>query len=444
MKKNILVTLLFVLTACAPQVIARPLASPVDEIVVANVSQLTSAMNAAVDGTVITMRGGTYAAPATGWQFTNSGVTLRNYPGEQAILSQSRMAVSGNYIIKCLQSSPAVDDNKILGEDVGNQKGIVMQGIDGAIAPAILAYQCDNWEVAGVEFRGVGYGIFQRKVNNGNTSADRWYVHDNLVSDYYRESGMQFNGNGNRIEDNEIVKATSQYTSTYGCQLLNLLGNNNSVRGNTLTRVNQSVRCIGIFFEWDLADNNLIENNVITGVANGLSFFGGDNNIIRNNQINGIDTAFVVRSWADGTTAYPCNFSAFMPLESDIANPDWQYMYPHDCRSKNNRFENNAVSGFSAFSYVSLPESSNIFVTVTPTSSSIVPTQTATPSAIATDTATPSATSTNTATPSATLTRTPTETRTPSPTVTRTPTPTATQLCVFVPEFDVWVCDRKP
>lgn len=395
MKKLIVIILLLAMTSCVPQEASVPLASPVNEIVVSNATQLASAMSAATSGTIITIRGGTYNAPATGWQVANGGVTLTNYPGEQVVLHQSRMDKSGNYIIKCLQSSPAVDGNKILGSDVNGQKGIVMRGVTGAIAPAIVAYRCDNWEVSGVEFRGVGYAIFTRKVDNGNASADRWYVHDNLVSDYYRESGMQFNGNGNRIENNEIVKLTADYNSPFGCQLLNLLGNNNIVRGNHLERVDQSIRCIGIFFEWDLADNNLIENNKITGVVNGMSFFGGDNNIVRNNQLSGADTAFVVRSWADGVTAYPCNFSDFMPLEGDLASPDWSYMYPHDCRSKGNRFEGNTVSGFATLSRVDLPEASNIFVAATPT---------------------PTLTPTNTRTP------TPTITQTPTPIVTRTPT----------------------
>lgn len=367
MRKIILFLVLLIFSACSSPQVAAPLASPVNEIVVSNATQLASAMSTAINGTTITMRGGTYTAPASGWQFANGGVTLRNFPGEQVILNQARMNVSGNYIIKCLQSSLAVDGNKIIGSDVNGQKGIVMQGVTGAIAPAILAYKCDGWEIAGVEFRNVGYAIFTRKVDNGDTSADRWYVHDNFVSDYYRESGMQFNGNSNRIENNVILKATSQYTSTFGCQVLNLLGNNNIVRGNHLERVNQSVRCIGIFFEWDLADANLIENNTIAGVVNGVSFFGGDNNVIRNNTLTGTDTAFILRSWADGTTAYPCNFSAFMPLESDTSNPDWGYMYPHDCRSKGNRFEGNAVSGFRTFSQVNLPEASNIFVNATST-----------------------------------------------------------------------------
>lgn len=396
---------------------------------------LTEAMKQASDGDAILMRGGTYNAPATGWQFANDGVTLANYPGDVVTLA-SKNKVSGNYVIKCLLSSPAVDGNKIIGSDVGGQKGIVITGEHLGIAPAIVAYQCDGWEVSGVEFRSVAYAIFQRKVNNGNTSADGWYVHDNFVNDYYRESGMQFNGNRNIIENNKIVKVTADSSTTYGCQLLNLLGNNNIARGNHLERINQSVRCIGIFFEWDLADNNLIENNVISGVPNGLSFFGGDNNVIRNNHLSGTDTAFVVRSWADGTTAYPCNFSDFMPLESDVNNPDWGYMYPHDCRSKGNRFENNIVSGFRTFAVVNLPEPSNIFIvgaTLTPSG-----TVTRTP------------TRTQTFTPTPTYTRAPTATHTPTATNTASPTPTFTPtmpicdlLFLLSDGRTLWICPAR-
>lgn len=350
---------------------------------------LAKALSIIKAGNTLYIRAGTYAAPATGWNFANSGtasqpITVTNYPGERVVLSADS-SKSGNYIIKCLQVSPAVDNIRIIGTDVVSQayngvmssKGIIMTGVRLGIAPAIAAYQCDNWEVAGIDFINVAYGIFQRKVNNGKTSADRWYVHDNRVYDYYRESGMQFNGNGNRIENNEISKVTNDYSSTYGCQLLNLLGNNNIVRGNKFARLS-STRCIGIFFEWDLADANLVENNSIIGVVNGISFFGGDNNIIRNNQLSGTDTAFVVRSWADGTTVYPCNFSDFMPVEGDTSNPDWQYMYPHDCRSKGNYFEGNTVSGFATFSTVNLSESSNVFVSATPLPNPVTPTATAT------------------------------------------------------------------
>ena len=417
--KKLIIVLMLILSACAPaQKPTQKAALLGAEIEVTTATELTNAMKNAVAGDVITMRGGTYSVPVTGWQFASGGVTLRNHPDEQVTLLQPKMNVSGNYVIKCLAISPAVDGNKIIGSSVDGEMGIVMQGVDGAIAPAVLAYKCDGWEVAGVEFRDVGYGIFTRKVNNGNTSADGWYVHDNLVSDYFRESGMQFNGNGNVIEDNVIIKKTSQYVSSYGCQLLNLLGNNNVMRGNYLERVDQSVRCIGLFFEWDLADANLIEGNTIKGVVNGISFFGGDDNIIRNNVLSGTDTAFVIRSWADGVTAYPCNFSDFMPLLINVFSPDWGYYYPHDCRSKDNLFESNIVSGFDTYSYIYLPEASNIFVSSTPTE-----TPTLTPTIIPSPTATVTASPTRT--PSPTVTFTPTQTPTP----TLTPTPTANYWC---------------
>jgi parallel beta-helix repeat protein len=380
-------------------------------------------------GDILYIRGGKYKAPATGWQFANSGtaskpITVTNYPGERVVLTTNN-SVAGNYIIKCLQTSPKVNYIRIMGTNVTphvfngvtTSKGIIMTGVRSGIAPAITAYQCDNWEVAGVDFIKVAYGIFQRKVNNGRTSADRWYVHDNRVYEYYRESGMQFNGNGNRIKDNEIIKLTADYNSPYGCQLLNLLGNNNVVRKNKLTRIDQTIQCIGIFFEWDLADNNLVENNLISGVSNGISFFGGDKNIIRNNKLTGVDTAFVVRSWADGTTAYPCNFSDFMPLESDVASPDWGYMYPHDCRSKANRFENNSISGFKTFSTVNLFEASNVFVNTSgPAANQVLGNPTITNTASA---------STNTTSPEfiVTSTTTPTEIIATATDITPTPLP---------------------
>lgn len=423
-----------------------PTLTPNNQIIVSTSSELTNAMRTAQSGEYIYIRAGRYAAPATGWQFSNSGVTLTNYPNERVTLSSFNPLTSGNYVIKCLQSSPIVNNNRIIGTDVGTQKGLVIEGGHLSINPAIVGYQCDGWEIAGIEFSNVGYAIFQRKVSNGKVSADNWYVHDNLVTDYYRESGMQFNGNSNLIENNEIYKTTDLYSSTYGCQILNLLGNNNIVRENHFERIDQDIRCIGIFFEWDLADNNVIENNVIKGVSNGISFFGGDNNIIRNNSFSGVDTAFVIRSWVDGVTAYPCNFSNFMPLENDTTNPDWIYMYPRDCKSKNNVFENNNVFGFSTFSFINIPESSNVFInaTVTPT---ITFTETKTSTSTATATTTPSRTPTVTRTPSRTptktLTSTPTPTKTMTPTVTHTPTltPTPTSSCVkiWIGETPVYV-----
>lgn len=356
------------------------------EIIVSNSEELTKAMKEAQNGDTIILRGGVYTAPSTGWEFSNSGVTLTNQEEETAFL-YSKSSVSGNYIIKCLIVSPEVHNIKIIGKDNNNgEKGIVMMGDVGGISPAIVSYKCDNWEISGIEFRDVGYAIFQRKVDNGKMSSDKWYVHNTFTSDYYRESGMQFNGNYNIIERNIIIKKTDVSSTSYGCQLLNILGNNNTIRENHLERIDQTVRCIGIFFEWDLSDKNVVEYNKILGVPVGISFYGGDYNLVKNNVLTGTDTAFVIRSWENGTTSYPCNFSEFMPLEEDVTNPDWQYMYPNDCRSKNNIFEQNNVSGFSTFSSIIVPEPSNVFIetTITPTStipatSTVTPTHTITP-----------------------------------------------------------------
>lgn len=432
----------------APAVLNSPVAGR--QVTVSNTTELTNAIRTAQTGDTITMRAGTYTAPNTGWRFQKDGVTLTNYPDEQVIIDYNS-ATSGGYAIACLQSGdPIVNNIRIVGQDIqtenGNAKGIIFRGDPGAISPAILAYKCDSWEVAGVGFSNVGYAIFTRKVDNGRTSADNWYVHDNEIYDFYRESGMQFNGNNNRIENNVITKETATYTSPYGCQLLNLLGNNNVVRGNTLTRIDQSVRCIGIFFEWNLADSNLIENNTITGVVNGMSFFGGDNNTIQNNTLSGVDTAFILRSW-DGyiqpTGGYPCNLSPFMPLESDAGNPDYAYMYPYDCRSKGNIFSGNTVSGFRTFSQINVAEPSNIFEngSVTPVTSTSTATFAKTPTA--TPSLTPSRTPTPTATLTATATRTPTPTKTSTPTVTASPAPTSTPSCtnheIYIKDGDEYV-----
>ncbi|RIK51325.1 hypothetical protein DCC61_03095 [Candidatus Microgenomates bacterium] len=350
---------------------------------------LSKAFSTARAGDTVIVRGGTYTAPRTGWRFTNSGlqnqpITITNYPGEQVILHNPSMGTSGNYTIRCLASDPSVNYVTIKGTSLTtaqsipngptSNKGIVLTGVNDAISPAIVAYRCDNWEVTGVDFINVAYAIFQRKVDYGATSADRWNVHHNRVYNFYRESGMQFNGNGNTITDNEIYKVSTQFNSTYGCQHLNLLGNNNVVRNNTISRRGSTYRCIGIFFEWDLADNNLVENNNISEVPVGISFFGGDNNIIRNNNISGTDVGVNITSHPDSVTAYPCNFSHFMPQANDTSNPDHAYYYPHDCRSKNNRIEGNHFSGFSTLLRQGpIQDSSNV---MTDTISSQTPTST--------------------------------------------------------------------
>ena len=401
-------------------------------------------------GETLVVRGGQYDAVTAGWYLANSGtpsqpITITNYPGEQVILRAPAATTSGNYVIKCTPNSgvtPKADYVRIIGTDVSSrqlpngvtsQKGIVMMGITAAIAPAIMSIDCDYWEVAGVDFVDVAYGIFTRKINHGLNSADHWNVHNNRVYGYFRESGMQFNGNFNLIENNEIYKVNNRLDTPYGCQLLNLLGNNNIVRGNTLSRKGSTSRCIGILLEWDLSDSNLIENNVISEVPNGITSMGGDGNTIRNNKISGTDSAFVFYSYADNVTDYPCNFTEIAPYDS-AEYMDRGYYYPHDCRSKNNLITGNILSGFSRAVYMKpLQESSNIYVPYDATQTSTA-TYTQTPQPPVTATVMPTTVLTQTPEPTATTavtqispiveTATPFPTDTPPATVTFLPTAT--------------------
>ena len=396
-------------------------------------------------GDTLIVRGGQYDAITAGWYLANSGtasqpITITNYPGEQVLFKAPAATVSGNYVIKCTPNSgatPKADYVRIIGTDVSprplpngitSQKGIVMMGVVGAIAPAVMAIDCDFWEVAGVDFVDVAYGIFTRKINHGLNSSDNWNVHNNRVHGYYRESGMQFNGNYNLIENNEIYKVNNRLDTPYGCQLLNLLGNNNVVRGNTLSRLGSTSRCIGILLEWDLSDANLIENNTISEVPNGISFLGGDGNTIRNNRLSGTDTAIVIHSYADTMKDYPCNFTEIAPYDS-AEYVDRGYYYPNDCRSKNNLITGNVISGFATqLRMYPLQEDSNIFISSGATQTATVPTathtQTPTPTATALATGiSPTPLSTETAAPA-----TATSISTEPPAVTVTPLPTSTTV----------------
>jgi parallel beta-helix repeat protein len=96
----------------------------------------------------------------------------------------------------------------------------------------------------------------------------------------------------------------------YGCQMLNLLGNNNVVRGNILSRLESTAECLGILFEWDLSDANLIEGNRIINVLVGIAAQGGDGNIIQNNEIlaspNTTGAGVQISSY-DNRTDWTCN-----------------------------------------------------------------------------------------------------------------------------------------
>lgn len=358
---------------------------------------IQKAVDTMTAGDLVYVRGGQYDSIQGGWVFKNSGtatqpITITNYPGEQVVLKISTAAQDDSYIFKCWLNprdpaswqTPKADYIRIIGTEVTphtlsngveSRKGIVMQGIEGEQSPAVIASDCDYWEVAGIDFVEIAYGIFTKKHNWSTMeehSTDAWFVHDNRVYIFYRESGMQFNGNYNRIENNEIYKVTDRIDTPYGCQLLNLLGNNNIIRGNTLDRAGSAAPCIGVMFEWDLADANLVEQNTILDVRYGISIQGGDKNIILDNHIVGSPGAWA-GVWAasyKNRTGWPCNdyaesgFSVETILPPDNpAHPDYSYYYnPRNCRSMSNEIVGNTILGFEN-SWIMYPEieDSNMF-----------------------------------------------------------------------------------
>ena len=360
---------------------------------------IKKAMDVASAGDMIIIRGGEYISPHGGWVFQNSGIpsypiTITNYSDEQVVLKVSNAEDNIYNIFRCSINpntpenwqTPKADYIRIIGTDVSprflsngveSRKGIVMQGLEGSQSSAIVASDCDYWEVAGVDFVETSSGIMAFK-NNWHSmeehSTDYWYVHNNRVYNFYRESGMQFNGNFNLIENNEIYKISDRLDTPYGCQMLNLLGNNNTVRGNTLSRLGSVAECIGVLFEWDLSDANLIEQNTISDVFVGIAFQGGDNNIIQNNTITAnSDTAKtgVQISSYENRTSWPCNdypgsggtVEAVLP-PNDPSHPDYQYYYnPRNCHSMNNQIINNRIIGFrNPWLMIPIEDDSNIFV----------------------------------------------------------------------------------
>ncbi|MBC7876518.1 MAG: hypothetical protein H7Y59_05040 [Anaerolineales bacterium] len=325
----------------------------------------------AIANSLIIVREGIYS---DGNEFANHGVTIKNYPGEQVVI---RLITGDGYRAFDCYTDRARTDIHIIGSDVTpkilsngvvSQKGIVIQGEVGTKWAGFVPHGgCDRWEIAGIDFVDVGHGIFQLKETyskTGNLSADNWYVHDNRVYGYYRETGMQFNGNENIVENNEIVKATPRLETPYGCYLINLLGHGNIVRNNILTGTG-GTECNGILFEWSQSDANLIEDNIITGVPTGIRFQGGDNNIIKNNTIigvnpaasgyNGMDRAGIeIFSYYDAENNWPCDdyldspsFDGATIPPNDSSHIDFPYYYPHgECESFGNQIIGNTISGF--------------------------------------------------------------------------------------------------
>lgn len=334
-------------------------------------------------GDSIYVRGGQYDGITGGWVFKNTGtqskpITLTNYPGEQVVFKIITATYNDRNIFRCsinphdppLWQTPKADYIHIMGSDVTprilsngieSKKGIVMQGMEGEQSAAIVASDCDYWEVAGIDFIETSSAIFVFKNNWGSMdehSTDHWYVHNNRVYNYYRESGMQFNGDYNRIENNEISKVSNRLDTPYGCNLLNILGHHNIVRGNTLSRLGSTAICNGIMFEWDLADMNIVEQNLIYDVLSGIDFQGGDNNIVRNNVIYKPDSPDKYRAGIEifsydnsVKTDWPCNETtgsaqALLPA-NDPACLDYQYFYnPRNCYSYGNQIYNNTIHGF--------------------------------------------------------------------------------------------------
>ncbi|MBI2464970.1 right-handed parallel beta-helix repeat-containing protein [Candidatus Shapirobacteria bacterium] len=344
---------------------------------------IEKATKSIVAGDTVYVRGGQYEGISNGWRFQNSGtqskpITFSNFPGEQVILKILTADRNDREIFRCIinprnppsWSTPKADYIHIIGIDVttrklsngvDSKKGIVVQGMVAEQSSGIIAGDCDSWEVSGIDFVDVSNGIFTFKDNWSTMtehSTDHWYVHDNRVHTYYRESGMQFNGNHNRIENNEIYKVTDRVDTPYGCQLINLLGNNNVVRGNKLSQLGSKTNCTGILFEWDISDNNVIEKNKIFGTSKGIDIEGGDNNIIRNNIIYSTDTPskFVggieIKSYDNNVKKdWPCDETegssqAIVP-PNNPAHPDYKYYYnPRNCHSYGNQIYNNTIHGF--------------------------------------------------------------------------------------------------
>jgi len=344
---------------------------------------IQKAVKTVVAGDTIYVHGGQYDGIKDGWVFQNSGaqsqpITLTNYTGEQVVFKITTATDKNRNIFRCSVNphdppnwqTPKADYIRIIGTDVKphflsngveSNKGIVIQGMKGEQSAGIAVSDCDYWEIAGVDFIETSSGIFTFK-NNWQTmeehSTDNWYVHHNRVYNYYRESGMQFNGDYNRIENNEIYKVSNELDTPHGCQLLNILGDHNVVRANVLNRLGSSADCMGMRFEYDLSDFNIVEQNLIKDVPSGINFDGGDNNIIRNNIIQSTVTPLPYRaginihSYDDTTTNWPCSETidpgaqAILPANNP-AHPDYQYYYnPRNCHSYGNQIYNNTIHGF--------------------------------------------------------------------------------------------------
>jgi parallel beta-helix repeat protein len=356
---------------------------------------IQKAVTTVVAGDTIYLHGGQYDGVNAGWYFSNSGraeapITFTNYPDEQVVIKTRQGLLDGDNsrAFRCWADptgqyqTPKADYIKIIGTDViqsrtfdstTSKKGIVIQGYYGSQGIGIYTVGCSYWEVSGVDFIDTAGGIYNKKTNdkNGNIySSDNWYVHNDRVYGFYRESGMQFNTDHNRVINNEIYKVVQQVGSPYGCQMIDLVGHDNIVSGNILSKRGSPTKCLGLLFEWDLSDDNIVEKNTVVDNDGGISIQGGDGNIIRNNLVYVTDRyhnssvassggivvgSYDISTWvnSDGTTPkWPCNEQIdptariFLPADkpSDL---EYKYYYdPRNCHSMDNQIYNNDILGY--------------------------------------------------------------------------------------------------
>uniref|UniRef100_A0A6M3M546 Putative pectate lyase n=1 Tax=viral metagenome TaxID=1070528 RepID=A0A6M3M546_9ZZZZ len=312
------------------------------------------------------IRQGEYLSPSGGFQFANTGssghpVTVRNYPDESVIIRVNDQGIwYAPWVGNAEGSGPVVDYIHIIGSDIANRqlscgiystKGIVVQGPDATYtdAPGVRVWNAAYWEVAGIDFVRMGYGLFGHTYDN-----DHFYVHDNRIIDSTRENHLQFNGPYHTIENNVLVRDRPDYHSPYGCYSLSLLAHGNTVKGNVIDQLqllyynSNLVDPGGILLEWDIADDNIIEGNIIRHMDVAIDFAGGDRNIIRNNILitgdySHIDGGLYIRSYALPGPTWPCQNEWLVP---GAGHPAYDMYYPHDCHSRDNEIYNNVFVGF--------------------------------------------------------------------------------------------------
>ncbi len=142
-----------------------------------------------IAGDLVFIRGGQYEGTQFGWIFQNSGtqsqpITLKNFPGEQVVFSLSSVMDKDSEIFSCHIDPSQPDDwntpkadyiriigtdvePQILSNDVESKKGFVIQGREGEQSSGFISSDCDNWEIAGIDFVDVASGVFTFKNNYG-------------------------------------------------------------------------------------------------------------------------------------------------------------------------------------------------------------------------------------------------------------------------------------